>query len=260
MTQGNALPNVSRRLILLLAAVLFPDLSHGATTHPAAGLEPYAVRMLRGPGINGTFHDSGAGIYLGNGLILTAAHVAGKPTAESSLLAGFPFGNVLAVFVKAGEFDDVDATLVSVDATEFPVDMQGLKPLTLCADAPVPGQAVIVVAPGSISESHIISNDVLNGLLAPEVAEKLSTLIADVYTTGNSGTGVFDKATHCLMGIMSRKIERVRTSYAELIPKKSVAPVAKYFVSANLIRSFFGPLLREPTPLRLRAQSRDDMR
>jgi hypothetical protein len=34
---------------------------------------------------------------------------------------------------------------------------------------------------------------------------KFSTLIADVATTGNSGSGVFDPNHECLLGIMSRK-------------------------------------------------------
>ena len=38
------------------------------------------------------------------------------------------------------------------------------------------------------------------------VQKRFSTVISDVATTGNSGSGVFDAGQKCLLGIMSRKI------------------------------------------------------
>jgi hypothetical protein len=58
-------------------------------------------------------------------------------------------------------------------------------------------------------------------------------LIADVATTGNSGSGVFDPQRKCLHGIMSRKI---------MLAGKDVA---KYFVPAVEIRNFMPTEMRE---------------
>jgi hypothetical protein len=43
-------------------------------------------------------------------------------------------------------------------------------------------------------------------MLPFSIPRKFSTLISDVATTGNSGSGVFDAGNKCLLGIMSRKI------------------------------------------------------
>jgi hypothetical protein len=238
-------------------AVIFASIAVLAMVSPCraaeppagGGLERYAVKILRGPAIDGAYVRKGAGIYIGHGLILTASHVAGEPSSGAVLLAGFGFGNLVALYVKQGSYAGVDATLLSVDSTQFPGEVRTLPPLSLCDKDPVPGQDVVVVGPdGNVSRSHIVSPMVLDGLVAPDVAVKLTTLIGDVDTTGNSGTGVFDAGTHCLMGIMSRRIDRVYTSFAGLEPKKTIEGVAKYFVSARLMRSYFGSLLKPDEP------------
>jgi hypothetical protein len=59
---------------------------------------------------------------------------------------------------------------------------------------------------------------------------KFNTLIADVATTGNSGSGVFDPNQKCLLGIMSSKFTTHTT--------EGERDVAKFFVPAAQIRSF----------------------
>ena len=59
---------------------------------------------------------------------------------------------------------------------------------------------------------------------------KFSTLIRDVATTGNSGSGVFDPNRKCLLGIISGKL----TSHTTEGDKD----IAKYFVPAVAIRDF----------------------
>ena len=61
---------------------------------------------------------------------------------------------------------------------------------------------------------------------------KFSTLIADVASTGNSGSGVFDPDRKCFHGIMSRKLT---------VEGKDIA---KYFVPAAEIREFLPPEFR----------------
>jgi len=69
-------------------------------------------------------------------------------------------------------------------------------------------------------------------LIPQSLRIRFSTVIADVASTGNSGSGVFDAAQRCLLGIMSRKLQ-VRPSANEE-PKD----IAKYFVPAQAIRNF----------------------
>ena len=69
----------------------------------------------------------------------------------------------------------------------------------------------------SASRSHIASPSMLNFI----IRNKFATLISDVATTGNSGSGVFDPNHKCLLGIMSRKFTREeggeKTGYCEVL-------------------------------------------
>jgi hypothetical protein len=63
---------------------------------------------------------------------------------------------------------------------------------------------------------------------------RFASVIADVASTGNSGSGVFRAGRRCLLGIMSRKIQ-VKTNGTR---SSELKDLAKYFVPASIIRSF----------------------
>ena len=123
--------------------------------------------------------------------------------------------------VKQGVFEDVDLALFSVEQQKLPTSIQGIQ-ASLCRAPAWPGDPVIVVDQAGTTRSHIISPVILPFPLR----SKFSTLIADVATTGNSGSGVFDPNHECLLGIMSRKF---------II---AAVDIAKYFVPASEIREF----------------------
>jgi hypothetical protein len=156
---------------------------------------------------------SGSGIRLTSNLVITAAHVTAGWTGNFQVhIDGDDWP---ATPVKLGKFDDVDLSLFSVDRQKLPPTMEQIEP-SLCMAPARPGDPVMVVDRGWVSWSHVIS----------------LTSIADVKTTGNSGSGVFDPSHECLLGIMSRKL--VMAS----------ADVAKYFVPASEIREFIPAELR----------------
>jgi len=72
-------------------------------------------------------------------------------------------------------------------------------------------------------------------LLPYNMRRRLPTLISDVASTGNSGSGVFDAGQKCLLGIMSRKVY-VPANSAD--PESKEKDIAKYFVPASTIRAF----------------------
>jgi hypothetical protein len=75
----------------------------------------------------------------------------------------------------------------------------------------------------------------LPALLPANLQKRFSTVISDVATTGNSGSGVFDAGQKCLLGIITQKIYvRPRNAVAEGEQKD----IAKYFVPASTIRAF----------------------
>jgi len=210
-----------------------------AATHPVSGFERYAVEIVRGRVADPNYHGAGAGIYMGKGLVLTAAHVAGRPTETNPDTVVVDDRYATASLVKLGSYEGVDVTLLSVDPAAMPPRMRDLPVLSLCVDTPVPGQTVTVVAPGNVRDSVIVPSTVLS----PELQKQLPTLIRDVYSTGNSGSGVFDSEIGCLMGIMSRKIESRGWQDENGLRKQVTIGVAKYFVPARTIAEFLGNLL-----------------
>jgi S1-C subfamily serine protease len=185
-------------------------------------LRIYAVNIIQDPPQDWT----GYGIYLGRGLVITAAHVVGSAarTKPSVRIAGM---DLPAKAIKEGP--RVDLTLLSIDEQKLPIYLQ-MRRMPLCENKPWPGEPVIVAIPEGTARSHIM----LPALLPADVRERFSTVIRDVATTGNSGSGVFDAGQKCLLGIMSRKIS-VRPTNAEESEQKDIA---KYFVPASTIRAF----------------------
>jgi hypothetical protein len=160
----------------------------------------YAVYVIRVPKENWT----GTGVYLGNGLVLTAGHVAGEfwRTVE----VGIADQQLPTVVLKRGQFSGIDLALLSIDDDKLPVSLR-LRRMTVCEHGPFPGEAVIVATPDGTARSRVISP----GLLPRGLDPKYRTAITDVATTGNSGSGVFDANRQCLLGIISAKISATVT-------------------------------------------------
>lgn len=189
-------------------------------------LKTYAVHINRTP----QQPWPGYGIYLGNGLVLTASHVAGNfaLTKPHVLIAGL---DLPASLVKEGTLETVDLTLLSIDTTKLPARL-GLSRLPLCEKAPFAGETVVVAIPERTARSHILSPRAI----PPDLRDRFDTVIGDVATTGNSGSGVFDAWKQCLLGIMSRKISVVRRPSLGNPPQ--TIDIAKYFVPVRDIKSF----------------------
>jgi hypothetical protein len=186
-------------------------------------LLPYTVHVLRTP-VSWRLY----GVYLGKGLVLTAAHVAGgmDPLVEIA-------GKLLpSTTVKRGNFATVDLTLLKVDEQQLPASLR-IRRMPTCERDPWPGEPVIVAVPGATARSEVLSPAFL-----PPTARHFDTVIKDVATTGNSGSGVFDLGQKCLLGIMSRKITETVVVKASGVVRSQQRDVAKYFVPSGTIRAF----------------------
>ena len=205
----------------------------GATTAPGqslsedAELRNYAVHINRTPPQTWP----GYGIYLGNGLVLTAFHVTGNfaVTKPHVLIAG---QDLAAALVRQGSLEDVDLTLLSVDPSKLPVRLQ-MRRLPFCKRDPYPSERVIVAIPEGTARSTVLPPS-----LAPrDLRGRFDTLIGDVATTGNSGSGVFDAWQKCLLGVVSRKLT-VRVREDRIGDSIRSRDIAKYFVPIRDIRAF----------------------
>lgn len=178
----------------------------------------------------------GDGVYLGRGLILSAAHVVGRApflTHPRVLIAG---QNVPARVIKEGSLEYTDLALLSVDQEQLPISLR-LRRLPICKGAIRAGRDVIVVYPERIVHSRIISP----AYIQQQFRARFSTLIQE---PEGSGSGVFDARRKCLLGIVSRKITKY--AYRKAEGKTIAIPdgFAGYFVPASDIAGFL------PTDLR----------
>jgi len=178
-------------------------------------VQDYTVQLLRGD----EQKPHGAGVYLGNGLVITAAHVAGANT-RGVQITGL---NVPAWLVKTGSFPQLDLSLISMDQRKVPDSLREHR-MPLCQEQPPVGAPVILAAPRGITRTSIVSPTVI----PPEFRAKYSTLISEGSTDGKSGSGVFDAEGKCLLGILSLKFTN------EIVHKD----YASYFVPASTIQSF----------------------
>lgn len=204
-----------------------------AAAEPATDLQAVAVTIQRMPAQSW----AGYGIYLGDGLLLTAAHVAGQGILNHprALVAGQP---AAVEIVKEGSYPDHDLAVLRI-APPIPPTLEGRR-TTICADGPHPGQAVVVVTPEKVTGSTVIAPEIL----PPNLRAAYAASIKDVYTTGNSGSGVFDTGSRCLLGIMSSKIEGHLKVMVNGAPTDRVVGIAKHFVPSPDITAFLAGLPR----------------
>ncbi len=210
-----------------LAAVAFV-LSPAIAESDDLDLKAFAVHINRTPRQSWP----GYGVYLGNGLILTAAHVPGNvaETKPEVVIAG---QDLPASLVKQGALESVDLTLLSIDRTKLPIRLQ-MRRLPLCERPPFVGEAVVVATPEGTARSAVLPPQAIPA----ELRQRFNTVIGNVATTGNSGSGVFDAANQCLLGIISRKISIVQKGLTFGSPARATKDIAKYFVPVGDIRAF----------------------
>jgi hypothetical protein len=212
------------RGLLVLVGISFSQSSFAE--NPDDSLIVYAVNVHQTPMQT---WGPGYGIYLGKGLFITAAHVAGRSwwTHPKVSIAGQEYPTRV---VKEGSFEETDLTLLGVDENLLPVRLR-MRRNPLCTEFPWPGEDVITVVPEGTARSRIIPPERL-----PVSVRRFNTVIGDVARTGNSGSGVFDANRRCLLGIMSRKISQSRQR--SIGGKTETRDIAKYFVPASTIREF----------------------
>lgn len=220
--------------LCLLVAATVPAFSSARADEADDSLKIYATRVVKTPPFKKPF--IGYGIYLGNGAVLSAAHVVGRwPffTNPRVLIAG---QDLPATIVSKGDADDLDVTLVSVDETRLPVSLR-LRRSPLCKDPPRPGEDVLVVNPDGITHSQVISPL----LVPPQYREKYDTLLSDVV---GSGSGIFRISKKCLLGIGSKQLPKFAFRQENGVAVEIEDGFAGYFVPASQILEFIPPQFR----------------
>jgi hypothetical protein len=219
---------------IVIFALAYAAIPARAQTPDDDSLRIYAVNVVKTPPFKMQF--TGYGIYLGRGIIITAAHVVGRWsffTRPRVLVAG---QDLAAKVIKEGSFEQTDLALLSVDEEQLSVALR-LRRNPLCKSDPKVGEEVVDVVPEKITRSQVVSPL----LIAPELRGRFGTLID---TEASSGSGLFDADQKCLLGIVSAKVRRLNSSSYDGPFVIRSPRYAGYFVSAAKIMSFLPPDLR----------------
>ncbi len=195
-------------------------------------LRIYAVSIVKYT----PYRFNGDGIYLGHGLVITAAHVVGHWPSLTRPHVVVADQDLAAKIIKEGSFEAVDLALLSVDETVLPVSLR-LRRNPLCKEAPTVGMEVIDVSPKETARARIISPM----LIPPQFRAKYPTLIT---APQRSGSGLFDAEQKCLLGIMSAKVLKYNVRKRALGVFTKPNGYAGYFVPAFTIASFIPPNFR----------------
>ncbi len=182
----------------------------------------------------------GSGIYLGKGWVLTASHVVGNRWQVP--LVSIAGKRLPARIMKQEPFEASDLTLLAIDDHDLAPEIRTLR-IDLCKTPPTPGERVISVTP-----EQEVATEILSPIWLPQDARKFDTLIKDVASTGNSGSGIFDADAQCLLGIVSRKISQSFQPPAGSGQQPVIFDLAKYFVPAARIAEFIPAGLLETSP------------
>ena len=143
-------PHAMAALALCLATACFAPVSSKAAERKESGGPWIAtVTIMRNE------EQPGSGVYLGSGLIITAAHLTAVEAKMSVRIAGRALP---ATVLKQGSAEDIDLSILLVDEQKLPVRLPRME---LCEAPPWPGDPVIIVDGEHATQSHIISPQVL---------------------------------------------------------------------------------------------------
>jgi S1-C subfamily serine protease len=208
----------SATLAIFFNIVTSPASQPNPTLPVETSLQVYAVQIMNSIPLK--THLSGNGVYLGNGLVLTAAHVVGRWTLLENPQVKTAHERVTAQIIKKGSFSNLDLALLRVDEQAVP-DLQ-LRINPLCKSPAPIGARVVVAYPDRLISSRIASP----GLIPPAYRANFGTLILEPQ---GSGSGVYDPERNCLLGIMSAAITTFRPGSASsrigyFVPSRKIAP------------------------------------
>ena len=170
----------------------------------------------------------GEGVYLGQGKVLTAAHVI-HSTIFGPIGVSLAGQTVSATPLRNGAAQHIDLALLSIDEMTLP-DSVRLRRNALCRAEPKAGMDAVIVSSGESVSSHVISP----AAIGAELRAQYQTLIA---MPGRSGSGLYDPAHKCLLGIMSAKMEKYTASLNNS-PRRIADGYAGFFVPVSAITSF----------------------
>jgi len=161
----------------------------------------------------------GSGVFLGGGLILTAAHVV-KYNPQDPTVTVIMDGWKNAARIAAIAPNGLDLALLKVDPGEISAQRRAMSPVQLCPAPTVARQPVIVAADGAVTLS-VTADAPLN---SPAMTGDWTDILLTGYEQGASGGGIFDSDKGCLIGIIIIEGRSEAVKLTKFIPAAKIAP------------------------------------
>lgn len=209
-----------KRLLLVLALAAAPALAEP----PEAALVAALGVQIEKPAGDHVHFSQGSGVYLGDGLVLTAAHVVQLDPANpvsSVILDGWKTD---AKLVATGS-NGLDLALLKIEPADLSRQRRDMKRVETCPASTAANQPVVVAALGTVTLSKTVGFPIN----APVLKGDWTNILATGYTHGASGGGLFDAGKGCLAGIVIIEATAPGVELTQFVPAPDIAAfVAAY--------------------------------
>jgi hypothetical protein len=174
------------------------------------------VRVEKAVG-DGRRYSQGSGVLIGDGLVLTAAHVLKYNPGDPKVTVVMGGWRVEGKLAALGGPDTVDVALVKVERAAIPLGLRDLPPAPICPSNPGLNQPVTVAALGQVSSAMTAATPVRPGA-------DWTNMLSTPYHRGASGGGVFDARKGCLAGVLALEVSGRITPDAPFIDMTAFIP------------------------------------
>ena len=202
-----------KRLWLLFGLLALP----AAAEPPDAAMVAALGVQIEKPAGDGAHFSQGSGVYLGDGLVLTAAHVITVNPADATATVVMDGWRNEARLVASGA-PGLDLALLRIAPETLSLQRRSLKPVEACASGTSPNQPVVVASLGTVSLSKTIGAPIQSNSLNGD----WSTILATGYGHGASGGGLFDAQKGCLAGIIIIEATGAAIQLTEFVPAAKI--------------------------------------
>jgi len=184
---------------------------------------------------DGKLFSHGSGVYLGGGLVLTAAHVITvNPGHPEVKLMGQEHMIMDAKVVLDGSRiePDLDLALIKIDAAALPPARRDQEAVTVCASNAGLNQPVLVAAQEKVSPATTFPQPMERRNEKVVETNGWTNLLTTGFHHGASGGGVFDPARGCLAGIVFLELSSAdqKIDLTAFIPASRITPFLNQYL------------------------------
>ncbi|SEH40964.1 S1 family peptidase [Magnetospirillum fulvum] len=189
-------------LVTLLAGLALIPLPARGEEESGGNLAAERGVRVEQPTGDGVHFSQGSGTYLGDGLILTAAHVVTVNPASTAVTILLDGQRLDGEVIRDGREDGLDLALIRLAPDSLPPHRRTQPQVRICNDNPAPRQPVQVAALGTVTPSATIASPITSD----GQTGNWTDILATGFHAGASGGGVFDPSRACLWGVLIQEL------------------------------------------------------